>query len=383
MDKTKKILIVTSRNPFDETSTDGGSMTVANLWDSLKDIADVDFLISDSICVINPEGTSCIHTYTIPDELEFPQWGAQRFLDRIKVSRFVAERIRELSPQYDKIIIQHVFHAFGLCSPGDDLILRKTILFPMLLTPSYQLCNEIVPSDYTELEQEVLQCVGKIITPSQFEKDQLIGYYGIASWKVTIIPRYVSDVFTVTRYRTVGPSLDICYVASIKNQKRNDLALELLASLNEKGMNARLFMVGSVFDKQLFEKMKSFIAEQNMERDVVFCHSLSQKELDELFSKMFLSVSVARCETFGRAVIEGLYTGLPAVVLKGVTCFDMLIGEGNGIEYGNSIEEMASIIMRLYNDEDDYLRLSHSASLFGHRFSKESIQPRLREELCG
>ena len=378
---TEKILIVTSRRPFSCTDADGGSMTVDNLWDSLHGIADVDFLVPDSYQGTYLEGDSSFYTYVIPRELEFKDWGKLKFQDRIQASRLVADRIRSLASFYDKIIVVHVFHAFGLCKLEDGPILNKMVIFPMFLTPSYLLCHEVVPPVYTELEMTVLNRVGKIITPSHFEREQLIGYYRVDPSKVIVIPRYVNDVFCTNSFRRSITPLSICYIASIKCQKRNDLALELLEAIKKKH-DIRLYIVGSVFDEGLFERMISYLAEHNINEEVVFLHSLDQTELNDLYSRVFLNISVASCETFGRAIIEGLKSGLPAVVLKGITCFDLLIGEGNGVIYSESIEEMADIIVRLYNDRNEYDRLSQAAAVFGRRFSKESIQPSFIYELC-
>ena len=251
----------------------------------------------------------------------------------------------------------------------------------MFLSPSYRKCGDNIPNEYEKLERATLHKVGKIITPSEFEKLQLINIYKINPQKIVVLPRFVSSVFSYNNHKVDTKNPYICYVASIKRQKQNIKAVQLLSYLRAKGFTFHLYLIGSVVDKKLFAEMNKYIINEQLKNSITIMPYVSQKDLSVLYSKAFVNISVSRCETFGRSIIEGLYSGLPAVVLEDVDCLNMLVGCNNGVLFSSSIEKMGEQIIKMCHDHIWYNKLCCDAHSFGMQFSEEKIKPMLTKEL--
>lgn len=377
-----KILLISSKWPTSEREIDGGAMTAINVIDAISGHAHIDLLLPDEFLNINIPGIDNILCYPVSADMMKNHNGANRFSYRIKIANIISEMISNIHEKYDVIIVLHVFHAFVICNGSNDALQKKVVLFPMLLTPSYVESGESVPPTYTQLEYRALNNAGKIITPSDFERDQLIKNYNVNPQKILAIPRYVGRNFKYfENNKEQNSSLNICYIASIKKQKQNIKAVELLAKILEKIPNTYLYLVGPVHDKTEYDKLLNFINEYNLYDHVIIKNNIPQCEVNQLFSSCLINISVARCETFGRSIIEGLFCGLPAFVLKDTKCFLSLIGKENGTEYFDSVDAMADRIVEVYKNPIIYKKLSYKAHKFGMLFEEKKIKSILKKAL--
>lgn len=377
-----RVLIVTSKWAVIEQEIDGGCMTACNVLEAISSKSVVDILLSDKYKNIEINGINKYFYYSTDEDIIKNYNGDNKFLCRIKISRLVASILYKIHGLYDKIIIIHTFHAFEICKTIEKKVLDKIILFPMLLTPSYLKSGENIPKIYVNYEKKTLRSVFKIITPSIFECNQIRTIYKIEPHRVVCIPRYVSSQFNFSSHIIeFNKPIKICYVASIKKQKQNIKALELLKLLLKQGLNAHLYLVGAIHDFSEYLKILTYIDNNYLRENVTILQQLSQKKVNELFSQTLINISVSRCETFGRSIIEGLYTGLPAFVLKSAECFESLVGDCNGIEYFDNIEDMASRIKFLYGNINYYKELCEQALFFAAQFSESNIKPLLQKEI--
>ena len=96
--------------------------------------------------------------------------------------------------EYHRIIVVHISKMFGF-ERLESKYLKKTVLFPMYLTPSYMRSDECVLLEYTTLEHRALCSAALIITPSDSEKSDIVNYYSINESKVKVIDRGVNEIF--------------------------------------------------------------------------------------------------------------------------------------------------------------------------------------------
>lgn len=375
-----KILLVTSK--WNAEDYDGGMSTALDICDTISAYCHLDVLAPSAYITQRRNGVKKVIGYDIPEQLMKSYNGPAKFETRLSVAQIITPILLPLLKSYDKIIFNHIFHILDLCDYITSEIREKIILFPMMLTPSYIASTEFVPQFYTEKEKKALLKVGKIITPSRYEKKQITNFYNIPASKVVIIPRYVSDTFTYNKhYITHSKECVICYVASIKKQKQNILALELLNVLRNKGIDAKLNMVGPIHDMDIYNDLMDYISNNNLENIFKHYGTISKAEIDSLYSKATFGISVSLCETFGRSVMEGLASGLPMLVMNDIACLQTESSSPAGFVLVKSIEEMASSIIMLLNNSDSYHELSEAAANFGSEYRIGNIQPFLAKAI--
>ena len=102
----------------------------------------------------------------------------------------------------------------------------------MYLSPSYKRSGEYPPDEYIAEECSALCSAGKILTPSDSEKQDMIRVFGIDENKIKVIPRGYSSYIKPVEKQTHFP-IELLYIASIKEQKNTKEAIVLLKELSE------------------------------------------------------------------------------------------------------------------------------------------------------
>lgn len=372
----KKILLVTGKFPPQGMDADGGSIMVEQLINILT-----------NRCLLD-----IVFTRTYNRKLEFLS-GVQKVFFHTNISRndnkffrrlanieWNCELLCKLISQYDRVVIIHCSKAFGLERLSSNM-LSKIVLFPMYLSSSYKRSGEIVPPSYTQAEKNILTKVSRIITPSITEKEDIIKDYSVNENQIVVIPRAISS-FIIPRIRE-KPCKTIVYIASIKPQKQNYKAIILLSILKKMGVDAYLHLVGNIQDIVLHQYCISLAEKKNL-KDRVFFHSgLSQEQIAELLATSDINISVSQWETFGRGILEGMYAGLPTIVLDNIVCLKPYLEPNKGIFYTSDISEMAKKIALLFADKVYYKEQSQKAIENSHVFSEEKQkQSLLNEILC-
>ena len=311
-----RALLITSKSPYFEPDQDGGSMFAAELCRNVNMKTDLDILF-----VRRKER----HLASIPTArnvffISAPTFsGEARFEERIRVSRQVADWLRDRIGVYDLILVQHVSNGFGLLELRRNAN-AKVVVFPMFTGISYRIACERVPNDYMRLEGAVLNMADAIVCPSKAEIEQLVAGYSIERDRATCVPRGVN----LSTYKFCSRELptkvsEILYVASIKRQKNQMDALAFLFELNRLGIHGRLHFVGAeegVY-RELVDKRIMYLG---LTDSVIFHGVVSPSQVSRIASGCHLAISVSNWETFGRNVFEALAMGLPSIVYEDLAC---------------------------------------------------------------
>ena len=90
-----------------------------------------------------------------------------------------------------------------------------------------------------------------------------------------------------------------------------------------------------------------------MSNYVTIIQGLSQNDLAKAMEKSDIIVLPSLWETFGRVVYEGLSSGLPAVLKKGIDCFSTLYKQDFIFSY-NEVNEATEIVLSITNNPKLY-----------------------------
>lgn len=349
----KRVLVVSSR--FNSTlDIDGGSMTTKCVIEALQNHALIDIMVPSSLIV----ATNNLIENTIRYDMPILDDTNDKFKNRSKTAIIIAKKLKGIINNYDCVVVIHVFHALDFVHTLGSEELKKIVIFPMFLSSCYIKSGETVPIWYFEKEKDILSKVRTIITPSPYEAEQLSVNYGIVNSRVICIPRKISKYFHSEIREEVSSPIQFICVASHRKQKRTYLAPKFMNCLKKNGIQAFLTMVGGIQSDNEFKLFKDNCVNYNVLDQIDIVDSLPQEDLGKCFNSSDFLVSFSSCETYGRAIQEALYSGLPAIILDERGELLKLLGNRKGIIFCRSIEDMVHSVCYLFSKSNEYNKLS-------------------------
>ena len=371
----KKVLLFTGKFPSFGDDTDGGSILIYSLIQALKNncILDVIFTRTPRKGFEVIEGVRKVSFETYDHHL------SDKFARRLANKEQLFSRLRKEIAAYDTVIITHCSKAFGIERLSAEER-SKIVLFPMYLSPSYKRSGEYPPDEYIAEECSALCSAGKILTPSDSEKQDMIRVFGIDENKIKVIPRGYSSYIKPVEKQTHFP-IELLYIASIKEQKNTKEAIVLLKELSEHAIDVRLHLAGSYQNDSVLSDCHTYITANGLSEKVIFHGVLPQKELAALIAQAPINISVSNWETYGRGIFEGMAGGLPTVVFDHLECVKQYVTDGEGISFVLNHEAFLSKLIELCTAHDYYSVQARKAIRSVDYLSEAHEQERLIKEL--
>lgn len=294
------ILLVTEKFNPATTLRDGGARLVETLLKALGKHITVMQFSTDSH---NP----------VQYHFEYPNKSANRFERRLANANFIANHVKAVEHRFTHFIFIHISMQFGLFA--QPLSSEKIVwTFPMFLTPSYEASGENIPSQYREMERQVLLKSKHILTPSYLEKQQLIDDYSVSEKYIHVVPRGVVSDHLTPSIRHYKSPLTFCSVGSIKSQKNTLGLIRLFDIIKKHFTDARLQIIGPIQNESYGEQVKQTIASLSLENSIEMTGYIPPHQLSHICQHAHFHLSTSLCETFGRAIFETLACGIPNIV---------------------------------------------------------------------
>lgn len=351
-----KLLLVTEKFSPNITHRDGGARLVDTLIKGFKPCI--------RIMQFGGASHSKANWY-----FDYPIYCNDRFEQRIRNATFIAKKVKSVENQFTHIAFIHISMQFGCV----DTLLSENIqiwTFPMLLTPSYQLSGEVVPTKYTEMERLALYNAKNILTPSYLEKKQLIDFYEVRAEKIHVVPRGVDNKLLLTKIRFCNNVPTFCSLASIKPQKNTLGLIDLFSKIRNKFPGAKLNIIGPVQNQLYYDSVKKNIARLGLSDAIELRGYVSPDKLSLAIQDAHIHIFTSYCETFGRSIFETLASGIPNIgITKNNAAADFL----SNLPYArflNNHEEVLDIIPQII---DNLAKLSEMSLEIGNLYGVKMV----------
>lgn len=373
--RKKNVLLYLGKFPGYGFDIDGGSILARQLINSLKIRCNL------TVCFIrkNDETFSDNEVCEVKYVPYKDPWN-NKFVRRLENLDTNYEVLKNYD-KYDIIVAGHISKFFGMNEARSDFW-RKTVIFPMFCTSSYERAGENVPEEYTEQEKIVIDNVKRIITPSDDEKNDLVNDYQCDESKIDVIKRGISPLihYRKRKLNKEGVIKLVC-IGTIKKQKNSKIILDLLQHLMKSEYRFEVHLVATIQDKDYYEEFCRLAENKKMTDYIKYHISISQQELAELLDEMDLNISMSLWETFGRGIFEGASAGLPTIVFDNLKTVRELSDNNKGFYFAISIEKMAEIITELVDNTYKYQEMSDALSVISRRFSYKNEQNLLMQSI--
>ncbi|HET6993100.1 MAG TPA: glycosyltransferase, partial [Bacteroidia bacterium] len=364
----KRFLVVTEKHIPPPHEFDGGARLINSLRKVLGDSMDV---IQFDIDYLRNDGKTKMR-------FQYPYKESNRFLRRISNAPFIAEKVLEVSNQYSDILFVHVSMQFGFIETNLSGI--NTFTFPMFLGSSYQLSGEVVPDLYFELERKVLKITNKIISPSYFEKAQLINDYNVEAYKIKVIPRGIDTIDLDEKLCRITPSdkINFSSIGSIKPQKNTIGLIKLFSKILLHYPNSTLQVIGAVQDKIYERRLRQEINDLGISSSVRFLGHVSPSLLKEALKETHFHITASNCETFARSSFETLSLGIPNICNAKNNAAKQFLEGNSAIQFYDSENEIIGFIA---NSILTYETQTISSINLGKLYNDNHLSELLRAEL--
>jgi len=300
-----------------------------------------------------------------------------RFERRIDTAEIVGAWVSSRSNPYDAIVLQHVSSGFGML---DAMAVRKVVLFPMYTGTAYVRSGEPVPQEYLRAERAVFEFSTGVVCASKAEANEIVASYGVNIGRLAVVPFGINAKMSSPRFRIPCGVLTLLTIGSIKPQKNQIDALEVVQHLREHfGIPTQLLLAGNVADEAYYSHFCQEVRRRKLQDCVKYCGIVAHSDVWAFIAQGHFCVSVSQWETFGIALMEALSMGVPAVAYDDVDCFwEYLDRDGACMGVPRHPYAMAEKIANVWRNPSDYLDRSRAARGEVAKFREATVWRKLR-----
>ncbi|MEO0896256.1 MAG: glycosyltransferase family 1 protein [Bacteroidota bacterium] len=231
----------------------------------------------------------------------------------------------------------------------------------------------------------------KVLTVSEFSKQDLHGLYGLPKDNIHVVYNGVSDLFQALaeeeqrkvekKYTQGAPYFH--FVGTLHPRKNIESLLKAFEWMKEQSdSDIKLLLVG----RKGWKYQSALDVYENMKHkeDVVFSGFVEDEELSRIYAASTALVYVPNLEGFGIPVLEALKSGT-AVICSNNSSLPEVVGEG-GIQVApDDIRAIGQAMLKLHTDEkfrQDLIRKGqHQLTLFSWDKTYEKVWAQLKELL--
>jgi glycosyltransferase involved in cell wall biosynthesis len=162
-----------------------------------------------------------------------------------------------------------------------------------------------------------------------------------------VIPQGIDEAFF--SLNCSKDSRMILSVGAIGERKGHLLTLKAFELAEEKGMDVRLVIAGTIADKQYLERLQNAVAQSKYKAQVSLFTDLTDEALKQLYEKAHLFALHSEEESQGIVFAEAMATGLPVVATKiGGIPYVVADGKSGLLCPFGKVEAMAEMVEKLW-----------------------------------
>lgn len=242
--------------------------------------------------------------------------------------------------------------------------------FPEALTRSrYALWN-------TSLEISVASA-NRIITGSNFSKNQIIKYLNIREDKISVIYNSLDDVFInqcklqTSKVIELDTDSYIVYHGGFRSYKNVSKVLSVYEIFRKKNCSTplKLHLIGEP-NKFFLNSIKPQIDTHPFKKDIIFHGRLSDNRLIDVLSKASIHLYLSRAEGFGYAPLEAMACGTPVICSSCMSLPEILEDGVFWIKDDASENEISESLIFLLNNSKLRADLMKKGKLVAMKYNK-------------
>ena len=234
----------------------------------------------------------------------------------------------------------------------------------------------------TRSEMDVLNRASRIIVDTPYVERMLTQYRQKGKLtqlpEIHVIPQGISAAYY--DLSCAKESNTILSVGSISPRKGHLYTIKMFNTLREKGVKAKLRIIGSLADNNYYALLTKAIQESPYCTDIRLETNVSQEELYAAYKSAKLFVLHSQEESQGIVFAEAMATGMPVVATKVGGVPDVVENGQDGFlcEFGDAIS-MAVMVEDIFTDEKVWQSFSQYAKQAALKYDWDKIAGQICE----
>ncbi|MDO8619182.1 MAG: glycosyltransferase family 4 protein [Candidatus Daviesbacteria bacterium] len=208
------------------------------------------------------------------------------------------------------------------------------------------------------------------ITGSESAKDD-ISFFGIPKNHVTVIPHGV----LIEELRNIPEKekeFTVTFLGVLSKDKGIEDAIETFNILKNIG-DFQFWIIGKAETEEYEKKLKVLVRDLGLDKYITFWGFVSQREKFELLAKSHILINPSYREGWGLVNIEANFYATPIVAYPSRGLVDSVKSEMSGIICEEKTPlSLARAVARVYEDPQEFKKLSDGAKKWSHNFSWDS-----------
>ncbi len=234
-------------------------------------------------------------------------------------------KLNIVKPKSDNKYLAHIWNHFILAFKQGDILFCPANIAPLYVPQSKKLIvtihdvafltqpdsfSNLFKNYYKYLMPFVIKRADKIITISEFSKNEILKYYPYAREKIEIIPLGISD-----RFKVIDSTLKekvILYVGSLNKRKNFMGVIKAFEMLNRD--DYKLQIVGDFSENfTIDDKIKQILLSAKNNKNIEFKRNVSGDELVHIYNNASIFIFPSFYEGFGLPPLEAMACGTPVI----------------------------------------------------------------------
>ena len=226
-------------------------------------------------------------------------------------------------------------------------------------------CHDLIPWVYDnnrlptwKLNMQGLKQADRIITVSEYSKNEIIKYVGCLEDKITVIPNAVDHSnYYVKRDRGIIEKLGIpnnhkviLYVGSEQPRKNIPFILEAINQLKTKLPDIKFVKIGTPQSPGAREELLKLIDNLGIQNEVKFVGFVSESDITKYYNAADLFVFPSLYEGFGLPPLEAMACGTP-VITSTLTSLPEVVGDSAITVDPYDVKALTEAMYNLLTDE--------------------------------
>lgn len=213
-----------------------------------------------------------------------------------------------------------------------------------------------------------------VIAISEQTKKDIMHYFNTPEEKIRVVYQTCHDAFkkeytaaelSEVAHKFALPEEFILNVGTIEERKNLFSVVKAI-----KGTNVPLVVVGK--ETAYTKKIHRFIAQNNMQQQVIFLKNVGMEELAKIYQLATVFIYPSLYEGFGIPIIEALFSKTP-VITSNLSCLPEAGGQDSLYVNPKNEADIRAKILHLWENLSERQRRSEKSFAFVQKFSEEQI----------
>ncbi|MDD4590542.1 MAG: glycosyltransferase family 1 protein, partial [Parabacteroides sp.] len=217
----------------------------------------------------------------------------------------------------------------------------------------------------------------RVIAISEDTKCDLINFFGIDEYKISVVYQGCDPIFiqTVTEKEKQEikskyhlPDRYILNIGTIEYRKNLLRIVKAMTAIQDQDI--RLVAVGR--ETPYVKEIETYIQEHGLQHRIQLLHNVAWKDLAAIYQSASIFVYPSLFEGFGIPILEAIHSNVPVIAATG-SCLEEAGGPASAYVNPNNTEMLASTIDTILSSPETASRMIKESKAYIARFSDQQI----------